>query len=161
MILHVCRITDEQIDLLRETGKVGRFIFDGEEDEDKVDIDKAWHGIHYLLTGSASGGEPPLDFLLSGGEVIGADEGHGPPRAFTSEEVAAIWKALEGVDADKLREHYDGVAMTRLGIYPESIWSHAGQACDEADYPIKNFVRLRRLIARAVEQDEGLLLGMY
>src|SRR5512147_1898048 len=28
-----------------------------------TDIDKAWHGIHYLLTKTAWGGDPPLNFL--------------------------------------------------------------------------------------------------
>src|SRR5262245_51191373 len=30
-------------------------------------LDKAWHGIHYLLTGTAWEGVLPLDFLVRGG----------------------------------------------------------------------------------------------
>jgi hypothetical protein len=34
---------------------------DGEgEPPNYVEVDKAWHGIHYLLTGKADGGQPPL-----------------------------------------------------------------------------------------------------
>lgn len=33
----------------------------------EADLDKARHGIHYLLTQSARHGEEPLDFLVAGG----------------------------------------------------------------------------------------------
>ena len=42
---------------------------DGEGKE--IDVDKSWHGMHYLLTRSAEGGTPPLDFLLEGGDRWG------------------------------------------------------------------------------------------
>src|SRR5579872_4450187 len=29
-----------------------------------IDIDKAWHGIHYLLTGTAWAGSAPLSFIV-------------------------------------------------------------------------------------------------
>ena len=31
--------------------------------EGTLSLEKAWHGLHFLLTGSDWGGEPPLDFL--------------------------------------------------------------------------------------------------
>jgi hypothetical protein len=34
------------------------------------DLGKAWHGIHYLLSGSAWGGDWPASFLLLGGAVV-------------------------------------------------------------------------------------------
>src|SRR5687768_10312786 len=30
----------------------------------QIDLDKAWHGIHFLLTGRADGGDKPANFLL-------------------------------------------------------------------------------------------------
>ena len=52
------------------------------------DLDKAWHGIHYLLTKSAWDGEPPLNFLLLGGkEVPGVIVGNNPARFFSAVEV--------------------------------------------------------------------------
>ena len=49
-----------------------------------VDLDKAWHGVHYLLTGTAWEGEPPLNFVVEGGADLDYD---GPwnssPRIFT------------------------------------------------------------------------------
>lgn len=36
-----------------------------------TDLDKAWHGIHYLLTETAWEGNEPLNFLVQGGNVAG------------------------------------------------------------------------------------------
>src|SRR5688500_6275073 len=36
-----------------------------------TDLDKAWHGIHYLLTGTAWEGAEPLNFLVAGGRPVG------------------------------------------------------------------------------------------
>jgi Domain of unknown function (DUF1877) len=53
----------------------------------EADLDKAWHGIHYLLTGTAWEGEPPLDFLVRGGRTVGTIEvGYSPARVLTAEE---------------------------------------------------------------------------
>src|SRR5690349_4907089 len=35
-----------------------------------VDIDKSWHGIHFLLTGGPDEGNTPLDFLVAGGQFV-------------------------------------------------------------------------------------------
>jgi len=46
-----------------------------------LDIDKAWHSIHFLLTGAAW----EADGLIFGGTEIGEDGddwGYGPPRGF-------------------------------------------------------------------------------
>src|SRR4051812_40770621 len=60
-----------------------------------LDIDKAWHAIHFLLTGTAWEGEPPLDFLAIGGTEIGEDLGYGPARGLVSSQVRELATALE------------------------------------------------------------------
>ena len=40
--------------------------FWNERGENCIDIDKAWHGIHYLLTGTAWGGDPPASWVIFG-----------------------------------------------------------------------------------------------
>ena len=46
------------------------------------DLDKSWHGIHYLFTGKADESGTPLEFLVAGGASVGdEDVGYGPPRA--------------------------------------------------------------------------------
>ena len=40
-----------------------------------VHLEKAWHGLHFLLTGSAGESCVPLGFLLEGGQEVGEDDG--------------------------------------------------------------------------------------
>src|SRR3954470_8881166 len=62
---------------------------------DALDIDKTWHVIHFLLTGEAWGGEPPLvDAVLGGTELPETDAGYGPFRYLTPAEVRATSQAL-------------------------------------------------------------------
>jgi hypothetical protein len=41
---------------------------------EELQLDKAWHGLHFLFTGEAEGGEEPGCYLLEGGEEIGEDD---------------------------------------------------------------------------------------
>src|SRR5882762_365214 len=63
-------------------------------------LEKAWHGLHYLLTGSAGEGGLPLGFLLEGGEEVGEDLGYGSPRLFQPPEVRQIDAALAPISDD-------------------------------------------------------------
>jgi hypothetical protein len=40
-----------------------------------VDIDKGWHGLHFLFTGTADGGEERACYLVRGGEEIWMTKG--------------------------------------------------------------------------------------
>ena len=52
-----------------------------------LDVDRTWHLLHFLLTGSADDAEHPLSFLAAGGRAVSDDLGNGPLRAFTPEDV--------------------------------------------------------------------------
>lgn len=63
----------------------------GEYEGELADLDKAWHGLHYLLTQSPDAGAPPLNFLIAGGTEIARQEvGYGPARVFRAAEVKPI-----------------------------------------------------------------------
>jgi hypothetical protein len=97
------------------------------EEGDEMDVEKAWHGLHYLLTGSDWEGEEPLCFLVTGGQEIGdIDVGYGPARALTSGQVRNWAEALAGISEEQLRERFDPVRMSELDIYP-SIWNEGGE----------------------------------
>jgi hypothetical protein len=120
-----------------------------------LDLDKAWHGIHYLLTGSATEGTVPLCFLLVGGQPIGEDFGYGPPRCFSPAEVGAVAAALSSVSSDALRARYDPKVMQRLDVYP-GIWVREG---DEGFAFVHNyFEELKQFVAGAAENGEALVL---
>jgi len=55
-----------------------------------ISIDKAWHGLHYLLCGAPEPVAGPLGQAVFGGTDIGEDQGYGPARYFTPTQVAEI-----------------------------------------------------------------------
>ena len=131
---------------------------DGEGD--LVDIDKAWHGIHYLLTGTADETDEPLGFLVDGGTDIGdEDVGYGPARAFTSSETRRIASALNAVTDDELRARFAPDAMMRAEIYPE-IWDRDPADDDTLGYLMDNVRELRSTLATVVSNGHGLIVHL-
>ena len=128
------------------------------ESDDELDVDKAWHGLHFLFTGTAWEGEPPLDFIVSGGVAVGdEDVGYGPARAFTSGEVAAIARALERLSRDDLERRFDPARMMELGIYPE-IWDRDPEDDDTLAYLLEYFDLLKDFVLRGARLRRGMLV---
>lgn len=134
---------------------------DFELDPDEVretDMDKAWHGIHYLLTGTADGGDEPLNFVLAGGtEVNHSHLGYDGARVFTPEQVGAIDAALRSVDDAVLRSRFNPAEMTALDIYPSMIWNRDPSEDDALGYCLEHFQSTKAFIAAAVERRAGLV----
>jgi hypothetical protein len=123
-----------------------------------TDLDKAWHGIHYLLTGTASEGEPPGNLLVTGGREAGdLDVGYGPARVLTSGETRAARDWLNGIDDDELRRRFNPEDMLAKEIYPD-IW-----APDADDDPLGYLVEYARTLRGFLNQavDEGLGIVVY
>jgi hypothetical protein len=142
-------------DEIRHLHENPEFMDDLEEGQHtKCDLDKAWQGIHWLLTGSTGGGDAPLCYLLSGGqEVSFADTGYGPPHTLTSEEVSSWDDAPSRISREDLAPHFDAKAMLAAEIYPE-IWE------DEysLEYLLKRYDQLKTFVADARKQNAGLLI---
>jgi hypothetical protein len=127
------------------------------DDEGRVvDLDKSWHGIQFLLTGTDGGGNAPLDFIAVGGKEIGKiDVGYGPARALSPELVADIASRLASLPDDELRSRFDPPKMMAKKIYPE-IWSDPEDDTD--GYLMEHVTLLREAIAGAVSRGQGLVL---
>jgi len=129
---------------------------DGEGD--LGDLDKSWHGIHYLLTGSADESGTPLQFLVAGGTDVGdEDVGYGPPRVFTSAEARAIASALSAVTDAELRSRFAPDAMMRAEIYPE-IWDRDPKDDDTLGYLMEYVAILRDAMSTVTSRGHGLLV---
>ena len=129
-------------------------------DDERVDaeLDKAWHGIHYLLTGTAWEGAPPLNLLVSGGLEVGRiDVGYGPARVLVSSMVKEVHEALEGVSDETLRSRFLPDEMMKLKIYPE-IWDRDPEDDDTLGYLMDNVATLRGFLKEAVEHERGIVV---
>ena len=124
------------------------------------DLDKAWHGLHFLLTGTAWEGEPPLDFLVRGGRELGTiDVGYGPARVFSASETVAITSALDALEDNELAARFDPEAMLAAQIYPE-IWSRDPQEDDTLAYLLSSLETLREFLDHCEEQGLGMVVWL-
>jgi hypothetical protein len=121
------------------------------------DADKAWHAIHFLLTGSAWEGDPPLNFIATGGTPIGEDLGYGPARALSSAEVKILANALEPLSAEQLSQRFDPEAMMAQDIYP-AIWDRPVEEDDTLAYVVEIYTDLRQFIIDTAREGNALLI---
>src|SRR3979411_259264 len=85
--------------LLTSPTDVTRFLYGADAARrERVVLNKAWHAIHFVLTGSRLGGDEPLNFLVSEGTPVGeVDVGFGPARVLSSQQVRSLATALATV----------------------------------------------------------------
>ena len=89
-----------------------------DRDTRRLSLDKAWHGVLYLLTGEAESTDG-LGAAVLGGTEIGDDEGYGPARYFTATDVGHLAHALDAPGVvDDAAARYNGNQMEALSIYP-------------------------------------------
>jgi hypothetical protein len=120
-----------------------------------VSLEKAWHGLHYLLTGSAFEGPPTLGFILQGGQPLGdEDPEEATTRIFAPEEVAQIHAALSSISDDDLWSRFNPEEMTEQGVYPE-IWDEDEE--DLRDEYLTYFQELKKFLAAAAKDRQSIL----
>jgi hypothetical protein len=124
-----------------------------------LDVDKSWHAIHFLLTGSAWEGEPPLNFIAIGGTEIGDDVGYGPARWLNAAEVASLAAALKNIPTNMLLERFDPAALTAADVYP-NIWDRPPEEDDTRGYVEEYYDMLRSFILDAASEHEALLISV-
>jgi len=129
----------------------------GEPSSDEMDIDKAWHGLHYLLTSTAWAGEAPFNFIAAGGREVGVDLGYGPARGFTASEVEEIDRELKAVSADDLRARFEPQKMKDLDIYPD-IWDRDPAEDDTLAYLLVHFEALTKFVSTTAGRSSGFLV---
>jgi hypothetical protein len=123
-----------------------------------TDLDKAWHGIHYLLTGTAWEGEHPHNFLLGGGTEVGTiDVGYGPARVLTAAETREALEALRQIGDADLRARFDPKDMLAREIYPE-IWARKPEEEDTLGYLMEYFETLRGFLDQVVDAGLGVVV---
>lgn len=142
--------------LLANPEEITRFLYGSDADDcERVVLNKSWHAIHFVLTGSRLGGEEPLNFLVSEGTPVGeVDVGYGPARVLTSEQVRRLASALREIPPDAVARRVDLRRFDEEVIYPGN-WRRNGY---DADYVAKHYVAMRELITKSAEQGLGLIL---
>ncbi len=159
MVASYIRISTDFLSYLKShPEEIEDVVFENEELEDReFDIDKAWHGIYYLLTGIADLEQPfesTLGLAIFGGTEIGDDLGYGPLRYLEVEEVKEIATALESVSVIDFTSRYKVKDMNKFDIYPlEGEWTE-----EDREYLVENFESLVEFFRITAAKDEAMLL---
>src|SRR5579864_1192800 len=128
MIGNLRPATDAEIArLLANPEEITRFLYGSDvPSNDRVVLNKAWHAIHFVLTGSRLGGSAPLNFLVDEGTPVGAvDVGYGPARVLTSDQVRELANALSEIRPELVAERVDPERFDEESIYPGN-WRRNG-----------------------------------
>jgi hypothetical protein len=121
-----------------------------------LDLDKAWHGLHYLLASAKWQVSDGAGSAVLGGQPIGEDNGYGPARVLEPDLVREVSVGLAAIDVDRLRARFDPEAMTELDIYP-------GPWRDPADFDrflAPRFIGLCDFYRDAAAAGDAVLLGL-
>lgn len=123
-----------------------------------LELDKEWHGIHFLLTGDPWSTRGPYGQVVLGGKEIGPDLGYGPARVLTVEQVKDIAAKLQALPVERLKQRYDPDKMTKAEIYPEVIWKREGQGA--LVWLLEGYRRLVDFYVRAAAEGKVVLLAI-
>jgi hypothetical protein len=163
MVLIGRRLSAEELAMVRADPTAVDALLSGDLDDDEaempepeLDLDKSWHGLHYLLTGTDWRIGEGAGAAILGGAEIGQDGGYGPARLLDQDMVRAVATALDALDAGVLRARFDPDAMTAAEIYPD-IWTDGS---DELGYLMSHYTELRRFYNAAAANGQAVLLAI-
>lgn len=156
MIGYYFRADGDMVQKLKE-GSCGDILFDEGNRERLFDIDKAWHAIHYALTGEMWGmtGEP-ASWLVFGGEPISEEDmGYGPARLIENDVVKLIADALTAWDEAAFRENFNIADMVECHVYPVMDDENEDEFFE---YVWENFAALRDWIRETADTGENVIV---
>ncbi|WP_332856091.1 YfbM family protein [Duganella sp. S19_KUP01_CR8] len=131
------------------------FLYPAEEEpKNSIDVDKAWHAIHYMLNGAAGPEEGQLAPAIFGGEPVGEEMDYGPARILSPEDTRAVAATLATIDEAAMRARYAPEAMAEAQIYPDT-WLGDDEALD---YVIHYYLRMAQFYADAAKRGDGVVL---
>ncbi len=126
--------------------------------EQAIKLDKDWHGIHFLLTGTAWDVNGEAGQAILGGKDFGEDLGYGPARVLSVAQVKAVAEALARNSSESLSARFNPEAMTRAEIYPTVIWNREGaQALASL---LNSYSALVTFYRRAAEKGQLVVIAM-
>src|SRR5438445_3371877 len=140
-----------RLEIIRELTAAGVKLPTDGPDKDGLSLEKSWHSLHYLLTGSAQEVDSPLGNAILGGKEIGPDMGYGPARFLDARQVQEVSSALSKVPNHDLARRFDLRAINAAKVY----------ACDdEGELKLAQhyFQLVVKYYAEAAKQRNAMLL---
>ena len=125
-----------------------------------LSLEKAWHGVHYLLAGTPESGPELRSQAVLGGVQLGDDpegfSGYGPARYFRAAQVRELSEELRRPEVEaEAAARFDSAKMSELRIYPG--WRAGDQ---DKQWLMDALQRLRDFYSSAATQGRGLITSL-
>jgi len=162
MIQSYLRVDNETLNtIIEDSRRLEDLVFkqDNTNNENFLDLDKAWEGVFFIITGqsfadAALEGGPLLGILMGPTEIDpDQDMGYGPATYTTAEQTRDIYNAIKDLTKEELSENYEPGRMTEEGIYPD-IWEDDENALE---YLLDYFDDLKNFYKKAAETGEVVI----
>ncbi len=163
MLCYVLGVSPEQIKALRAKPDLATDVAMaamGEGDvsqfgslQESLDLQKSWHMLHYLFTGSIDHTRSPGATLLSG-EELGEDIGYGPVRLHGEKATAEFARFLENLDIEDVLTRMNIAEMANAGVYSMPGGDEEDGIREEVGY---YFPQLRAYVVQVAQKQGGLL----
>ena len=160
MVNYLRRATaDEVAGLSADPSQLSELVFSEAHEDRVIDFDRAWHALHFLLTGYSGWSEHPLNMLVTDdAHLIGTNEhGFGGYWLIDPAGVRTFADALAEISDDDLASRYDPAAMTAEYIYMSDVFEEEGS--EALPYIMQGVPDLRNF-ARAAADDGNYVIGV-
>src|SRR5262245_41494870 len=134
--------------------------YDGSDDRPHCDLEGVWHGLHFLFTGTAWGGEEPACYLIRGGAEIGdVDElGSGVLHALSPAKVQQVYSFLRALSREELERRFNPARMMELEIDPEHWNRTPANGHRPLDHLLEGYSDLRAFMEQTSKSNDGAVV---
>ncbi|WP_176595123.1 MULTISPECIES: YfbM family protein [Sphingobium] len=159
MVAYLRQASTEEVAAIRKhPSTIDDFLFPEIEDGRLVDFDKAWHALHFMLTGEIGSTDHPLNLLVAGdAELFGTDEnGFGGFWLAEPDRVSVFASTLSQISDEEIAARYNPERMSAEQIYLSDVFEDEG--AEALPYVLQGLPSLRRLVIQA-SQSGAYIVG--
>lgn len=151
------KISEENVFKLQQAEEnLQDFVFEDSNENSTINIDKAWHAIHFTLTGCPFGGDEDNIFskLVLSGNILMEIDGEFPVMLITANDVKKLSKAMNSLEEQEFRKRFNINEMLENNIYP--VMNDEGED-DFFEYVWANLIELKRFIQEASDDGQAVI----
>lgn len=122
------------------------------------DMDKAWHLLHFVLSGNMEGGDGPENFIMTGGQEIGEDLGYGPTRFFKAKATEEIGKFIAQLSKQTIHHRLEKQQLKGQDIYPIN---DNELSEEDREWILEEFADLKDFFQQTIKSHKGFYVYIY
>lgn len=121
-----------------------------------IEIEKSWHGLHFILNGDPWKGTGALSHVVLGGTEVGEDAGYGRPRYVNPFQVVQVSTALERISDEDFEARVQNANFAGKGIY-----CYEDSVCeDDVEELLFYFNEVKKFFREVANRGNGVLVGI-